>query len=377
MALSFTIVSDYINQLLQQLHLTVDPIVGQLIAALIIFTIFVIVGWIVYFIFKHYFSKWAKKTKTTLDDEIIRNTKKPVYLFVILLGCYYAIDQFTTLDVYASILTQIFLILEILLIAFTITRVINVFIVWYAEQKVKRGNGTISGNILIVFKKLLHAIVYIFAFLFILYISKVDLSGALVGLGVGGIAIAFALQNVLADAFSAFSIYFDRPFEIGDFIVIGDNAGTVTNISMKSTRIKLLQGEELVISNRSILDNSIHNYKKLQKRRVIFSIGVTYGTPVEKLRKIEVIIREIIGNCHLCEIDRIHFKEFGAFSLNFEIVYFINSSDYNKYMDIQQQINFGIAEAFEKENIEIAFPTQTIFINSQPTDDNNKNLINS
>lgn len=372
MPLSFTIISDYINQLLQQSNFNVDPIIGQSIAAIIIFSAFVIIGWIVYFIFKHYFSKWAKKTKTTLDDEIIRNTKKPVYLFVILLGCYYAIDQFTTLDVYASILTQIFLILEILLIAFTITRVINVFVVWYAEQKVKRGNGAISGNILIVFKKLLHAIVYIFAFLFILYISKVDLSGALVGLGVGGIAIAFALQNVLADAFSAFSIYFDRPFEIGDFIVIGDNAGTVTNISMKSTRIKLLQGEELVISNRSILDNSIHNYKKLQKRRVVFTIGVTYSTSIKKLKKIESLIREIAENCQLCEVERIHFKEFGPFSLNFEVVYYINSSDYNRYMDIQQQINFGIAEMFEKENIEIAFPTQTIILNADSTQLNKK-----
>ena len=131
---------------------------------------------------------------------------------------------------------------------------------------------------------------------------------------------------------------------------------------MKSTRIKLLQGEELVISNRTILDKSIHNYKKLQKRRVVFSIGVTYETALKKLKKIESIIRDIIDNCQLCKIDRIHFKEFGAFSLNFEVVYFIDSSDYNKYMDIQQQINFGIAEAFEKENIDIAFPTQTILL---------------
>jgi small-conductance mechanosensitive channel len=131
---------------------------------------------------------------------------------------------------------------------------------------------------------------------------------------------------------------------------------------MKSTRIKLLRGEELVISNKSILDKSIHNYKKLQKRRVVFTIGVTYNTSVEKLKKIETIIRQIIGKCKICEVDRIHFKEFGAFSLNYEIVYFIDSADYNQYMNVQQDINFGIAEAFEKEGIEFAYPTQTIIL---------------
>lgn len=355
-------IAEFINELLKQSKINVDPIVGQLIAAFIIFAFSIIAGWIVYHVFEHYFSKWAK-TKTTIDDEIIRNLKKPIYFLVVLIGFYYAIDQLTALDVYSVILLQIFLVVEILLVAFIITRVVNVLVSWYVERTIRNGKKAVSSNILIIFKKLLHAVVYIFAFLVILYVSKVDLSGALVGLGVGGIAIAFALQNVLGDAFSAFSIFFDRPFEIGDFIVVGDDAGTVTHISMKSTRIKLLRGEELVISNRAILDKNIHNYKKLQKRRVVFAIGVTYGTPIEKLKKMEGIIREIIGKCQLCQIDRIHFKEFGAFSLNFEVVYFIDSSDYNKYMDIQQQINFGIAEAFEKEGIEIAFPTQTIILN--------------
>jgi small-conductance mechanosensitive channel len=353
---------EYINSLFQESGVPVNPIVGQIIATVIFFAIAVIVGWIVYHIFEHYFSRWAKKTKTTLDDEIIKNVKRPIYFLVILIGLWYAVDQLTFLDIYSIYVGYIFLAAEIFLTAYIITRVINIFVSWYVERMVRKGKPQVSNSILIVFKKTLQAIVYIFAFIAILYISKIDLSGALVGLGVAGIAIAFALQNVLGDAFSAFSIYFDRPFEIGDFIVIGDDAGTVTRISMKSTRIKLLRGEELIISNRTILDKSIHNYKKLQKRRIVFSIGVTYGTPLKKLKKIESMIREVIGNCKLCQIDRIHFKEFAAFSLNFEVVYFIDSSDYNKYMDVQQQINFGIAEAFEKENIEIAFPTQTIFL---------------
>jgi len=363
MALSSNTISEYINNLLKQMNFSFDPLVGQLIAAFILLLISIVVGLIVYHIFEHYFSKWAKKTKTTIDDEIIKNVKRPVYFLVLLIGFWYAVDQLIFLDVYNVYIGYIFLTAEVLLVAYIITRVINVLVSWYAERLARKTKQGVSTNILIIFKRLLHAVVYIFAFLVLLYLSKIDLSGALVGLGVGGIAIAFALQNVLSDAFSAFSIFFDRPFEIGDFIVIGDDAGTVTHVSMKSTRIKLLRGEELVISNRAILDKSIHNYKKLQKRRIVFTIGVTYGTPIEKLRKIENMIREIIGKCQICEVDRIHFREFGAFSLNFEVVYFIDSADYNRYMDIQQLINFGIAEAFEKEDIEIAFPTQTIILN--------------
>ena len=354
---------DIINEILQERNLNFDPAVGQTIAAVIFFLLALIAGWIVYHVFEHYFSKWAKKTKTTIDDEIIKNVKRPIYFLVMLIGFWTAVDQLVFLDVYMAYTSFIFLVAEIFLIAYIITRFINVFLAWYVERKSKKTEKPVSTSILIVFKKFLHAVVYIFAFLMVLYVGKIDLSGALVGLGVGGIAIAFALQSVLSDAFSAFSIYFDHPFEIGDFIIVGDHAGTVTHVSMKSTRIKLLQGEELVISNKTILDRSIRNFKKLKKRRVVFSIGVTYDTPLAKLKKIPEIIQTIILNCEITEVDRIHFKEFGPYSLNFEIVYYVNTADYNKYMDTQHKINMGIKEAFEKEGIEIAFPTQTVFLN--------------
>ncbi|MEM4258451.1 MAG: mechanosensitive ion channel family protein [Candidatus Thermoplasmatota archaeon] len=353
---------EQINQIFRENNIIVDPVVGQGFAAFLLFAIALVFGWIVYHVFEHYFSRWAKKTKTTLDDEIIKNVKRPVYFLVILIGSWTAVDQLTVLDVYLTYTTFIFLAAEIFLIAYIITRVINVLLAWYVERKSKTADKPVSVNILVVFRKFLHALVYIFAFLTILYVGKIDLSGAVVGLGVGGIAIAFALQSVLGDAFSAFSIYFDHPFEIGDFIIVGEYAGTVTHISMKSTRIQLLQGEELVMSNRTILDKSIRNFKKLQRRRVLFSIGVTYDTPLSKLEKIPDIIRNIILQCELTTVDRIHFKEYGPYSLNFEIVYFVNTSDYVKYMDTQHKINMGIKAAFEKEGIEFAFPTQTIIL---------------
>ncbi len=358
---------DIINQLLRGNRININSFFGEGIAAAILFTLSLIIGWVVYHVFEHYFSRWAKKTKTSLDDEIIQNTKRPIYFFVIIVGFYYAIDQLSILKPFQYYITQIFLVAEVFLVAYIITRIINVILSWYAERIAKTGKKALSSNILIVFKKILHVFVYIFAFLYLLYVSKIDLSGAVVGLGVTGIAIAFALQSILGDAFSAFTIYFDRPFEIGDYVIIGNYEGTVTNISMKSTRLKLLQGEELIVSNKEITSGSLRNFKKMENRRVAFSIAVTYDTPLVKLKKIPALIKKIVETCDNVEFQRVHFKELGTFSLNFEIVYLLSNPDYVKYLDTQQTINYAIKEVFEKEKIELAFPTQTIMVNQSRT----------
>ncbi len=357
--------AEFFNEQLGEVGIDTSPLIGEIIVSIMIFAIFIILGWIVYRIFERYFTKWAKKTKTNLDDEILANIKKPIYFFVILVGAYYGLEFLSILEPYSTEVAFTFSIVEILLIAFIITRVVNVVITWYGEKRAKK---QMSEHILFVLKKIINAVVYLFAFLVILAVLKIDLSGIVVGLGVGGIAIAFALQNVLSDVFSAFSIYFDKPFEIGDYIVVGDHSGTVKKIGMKSTRVQLLQGEELVLSNSVLTSTSVRNFKKMRKRRISFSFGVTYATPTNKLKKIPDIIRDIIDGDKLeyvDKLDRVHFTEFGDFSLNFNIVYYLKTKDYAKYMDTKQEINFAIREAFEKEGIEMAFPTQTIFLNKE------------
>jgi len=354
--------SQVINQLLRDGKIILDPLVGELVAAFIFFGVAVIIGFVVYHFIERYLTKLAQKTATTLDDEIIKNVKRPIYYLVMLVGFYYGVYQITALNTYQRQIEFVFLALEVFLVAFIITRVINVFVAWYAERKEKQEGQPLSKSILVVFRKLLHAVVYIFAFIALLFLGHVDLSGALVGLGVGGIAIAFALQNVLGDAFSAFSIYFDRPFEIGDYIVIGEFGGVVTHVSMKSTRLKLVTGEELVISNRTILDKNIQNFKKLQQRTFIFKVGVRYDTPVEKLRKIHGLLSDIIASCPKATVNRIHFKTLANSSLDFEVMYTLDSPDYLLFLDTQEKINFGILEAFQKEGIELAYPTQTILL---------------
>lgn len=359
--MSFTAnAAEYINELLNQIGIS-NPLAGQFVLSLIYFVLAILVGMIVYQIFERYFANWAKKTKTTLDDQILSNIKLPIYLVVIVIGVYYAFTPLKILDPFLFEIRLIFSIIEILLVSFAITRVINVLVAWYGERKREREKD-VSNHILFLLKRVLHIVVYIFAFLFVLWTFDINLSGAIVGLGVGGIAIAFALQNVLSDLFSAFTIYFDRPFEIGDFVILGSDMGTIKKIGMVSTRIQTLQGEELVVSNQELVTTRIRNFKQMEQRRIVFGLGVIYATPLTKLKKIPGIIKEIINSIDIAYVDRVHFKEFGNFSLNFEFVYYIRSKDYNVYMNTQQEINFKIKEAFDKEGIEMAFPTQTLFV---------------
>jgi len=340
-----------------------DRLYAEVIISTLIFIGFIILGWIIVQVFEHYFLRWAKKTKTKLDDEILKNVKKPIYILVIFFGIFFLLENLSILDQYQDILRIVFVFLQVFLVAFIITRIINVFFAWYADRRARKKD--ISQHILFVFKAVINAIIYVIALFAILAILNIDLSGIALGGAVTAVVIGFALQSVLSDFFSAFSIYFDRPFEIGDFIVVGEYAGTVKKIGMKSTRVELLQGEELVLPNKELTSTSVRNFKKMNKRRITFTFGVTYDTPLKKLKKIPDIIKNIIDPDkleYINKIDRVHFIKFADFSLNFEVVYYLKTKDYNKYMDTQQEINFAIKEAFEKEGIEMAFPTQTIFL---------------
>ncbi len=341
--------------------LQTNQFTSEILASVTIFLIVALVGGVAYIIFGRYFSKWAQKTETTLDDDILNAVKSIIIISIVILGIEYALAPLSLLQPYNETLTGVFTVMQIFLGAFGVTRISNIVADWYATRTALV-TGKNSHHLLFLLKKVIQVIVYVAAFLLILVIFNVDLTGAVVGLGVGGIAIAFALQNTLSDFFSAFSIYFDRPFEIGDFIIVGEYSGTVKNIGVKSTRLKLLQGEELVISNKELTSTSVRNFRKLEKRRVTFTIGVAYDTPLEKLRGIPEIITSIIKNVDSADVERVNFTEFGDYSLKFFVIYYINSADYGKYLDTQQAINFAIKGAFDRENIEIAFPTSAVYV---------------
>jgi small-conductance mechanosensitive channel len=190
----------------------------------------------------------------------------------------------------------------------------------------------------------------------------INVTSLIAGLGIGGVAVALAIQNILGDLFASLSIVLDKPFVIGDFLMIGDFMGSVEYIGLKTTRIRSLSGEQLVFSNSDLLGSRIRNYGRMFERRVVFSIGVTYQTPRERLKLIPEIIREAIESKSKTRFDRCHFMKYGDYALMFETVFYVLSPDYNAYMDIQQAIYFEIHERFEQEQIEFAYPTQKLFV---------------
>jgi small-conductance mechanosensitive channel len=194
-----------------------------------------------------------------------------------------------------------------------------------------------------------------------------DVSSLVAGLGVGGIAIALALQNVLGDLFASISILLDKPFVVGDAISVGEFNGTVEQIGIKTTRLKSVNGEQLIMGNSDLAHSRIRNFKRLQERRNVFTIGVTYQTPREKLERIPAMLKEIIEKTHQVRFDRAHFAKFGDWSLVFEAAYFVQHPDYLSFMDAQQAVNFELLKRFEKEGIDFAYPTQTVVQSQPPT----------
>jgi small-conductance mechanosensitive channel len=190
----------------------------------------------------------------------------------------------------------------------------------------------------------------------------VDITALVAGLGIGGIAVALALQNVLGDLLASLSITLDQPFVLGDFLIVGEHMGSVENIGIKSTRLRSLTGEQIVMSNADLLSSRVRNYGRMYERRIVFSLGVTYETPRAKLERIPVLLREIVEAQEGVRFDRAHFAKYAACSLDFEIVYYVKSPDYGRYMDAQQAINFRIHEAFESLGVQFAYPTQTLRI---------------
>ena len=202
-------------------------------------------------------------------------------------------------------------------------------------------------------------------------IPGVEITALVASLGIGGIAVAIAVQNVLADLFASLSIVLDKPFAIDDFIIVDNHMGSVEYIGLKTTRLRSLSGEQLIFSNSDLLKSRIRNYKRMAERRVAFSIGVVYQTTHDKLGKIPDIIRQIIELQESVRFDRAHFQGFGESALNFEIVYYVLSPDYGVYMDIQQAINLAIYERFEQQKIAFAYPTRTLQV--QTIDGRNQN----
>lgn len=304
-------------------------------------------------------SRLATRTRSHVDDVVIGTLQATRMFFLLAVALYASAQALDLPKSYAKPLDLGILTVFFLQGGLWVQAAIRHSLrYWQIRRAESPGAQTLAGAINFLAQLLIWSLVFIMA----LSNFGVKIGAIITGLGVGGIAAALAVQSILGDLFASLALYFDTPFDIGDFIVTKDQKGTVEKIGLRSTRVRALSGEQLIFPNADLANSIIQNFKRMDERRIQFDIGVTYGTPYEKLKQIPEFIKKAIENAGKTRFDRSHFKEFGNSALTFETVYFVLSSDYNEYMDKQQAINVAIYKRFEDEGIDFAFPTRTLHI---------------
>ena len=305
----------------------------------------------------------SEKTEARIDDLLASMLKRTNFYLMAVLALY-AGSSFLEFSADAKYwIGRIALFTILIQVAIWGDALITYFIQNYQERHLKEGADRVTTlrAISFVVRLVLFSIILLLA----LDNMGVEIDTLIASLGVGSIAVALAVQNILSDLFASLSIAFDQPFVIGDFIIVDEHLGTVEKIGLKTTRVRSLSGEQLVFSNNDLLSSRIRNYKRMGERRILFTFGVIYQTPIETLEAIPGWVREIVQAQEETRFDRTHFKSFGDFSLDFEAVYYVLSPDYSIYMDIQQSINLGLMKRFEQEGVEFAYPTQTLFVSKE------------
>jgi len=306
----------------------------------------------------------AGRTVSGVDDlvvELARRTRR----WLLLLTVIYLGSQFLNLPhrLDAALRTAAVLAVLIQLALWALTGIDF----WVARARVQRlaedaASVSLIGLLAFIGKAVLATVVL----LLILDNVGVNVTALVAGLGVGGIAVALALQNILGDLLASLSIVLDKPFVLGDTINLGELTGTVESVGLKTTRLRSATGEQIVISNGDLLKSRIRNLKRMTERQVTLTFGVVYGTPAAALASIPGLVREIVEAQDQVRFGRAHLKRLAEWSLEFEAAYAVLSPDYNLYMDRQQAITLALLRRLEDAGIALAFPTRTVHFAGEP-----------
>ncbi|WPC65039.1 mechanosensitive ion channel family protein [Rhodoferax ferrireducens] len=314
----------------------------------------------------HHLERVAKTTDTVIDDFLVEVLSATRILLVAATGVYLGTHFLTLPAALEKFFDRAFITLIILQAGFWANRGLMFWLKHRFSQGEKEDEGA-RAMTLSLLSFLGRVVVWVLVLLLMLDNLGLNVTALVTSLGIGGIAVALAVQNILGDLFASLSIAIDKPFVIGDFVIVDDLMGSVEHVGLKTTRIRSLGGEQIIFSNNDLLKSRIRNYKRMQERRAVFAIAVTYDTPAEKLEQIAALIQQAIEAQADARFDRAHFKSFGQSSLDFEAVYYVLKPDYNVFMDVQQAINLQLARRFAEHDIKFAFPTQTLYLNRSPS----------
>lgn len=308
---------------------------------------------------------WAEKTSITWDNALVNALRVTRWSLVAVVALGPASQELTLGPLTERWMNGLAMVALSLQIGLWVGAFLDAWILNTREQALQNDPSTTSA--LSVLSFLARVVLWSVLLLMVLDNLGFDVNTLVAGLGIGGIAVGLALQNILGDLFASLTIVLDKPFQVGHFIVVDEFSGTVEHIGLKATRIRSLSGEMLVFSNADLTKARLRNYKFMQERRIVFKFGVTYDATPEQLEKISLILREIIEGTEQARFDRAHFAAFGDSSLDFELVYWMLTADYTAYMDVQQAINLGLMRRLQQEGVSFAFPTRTLVFDTERT----------
>ncbi len=309
----------------------------------------------------------SKKTTTDVDDVIIDALSSIRAWVYTLVSFYIALQFFMLPELVQKGLTAVVL----FAVVWQCIEIALCFVEYGAMrflEKDEDGDGEVDPNSATashLVTLIARIALWAFGIIFVLSNLGIEVTSLIAGLGIGGIAVAFALQGVLSDLFASFSIYADKPFRIGDYIVLGADSGTVEKIGVKTTRLRTLQGEELVVSNAELTTARVQNFKKMQERRSSVQFGITYETPHEKVKEINGVVARIFEAIDGARLDRVHFTTFADSALLFDVVFYVESPEYAVFLDKQEQFNFELMDKFAEMGIDFAYPTQTLYLKKE------------
>jgi small-conductance mechanosensitive channel len=330
------------------------------IAALVMFTVAYFALGLVKRIVVRQLRRFSSGTETYVDNAIAVALSRTRTWFLVIVSVWAAAFFVTVPEALGALIGRVVILVVLLQIAIWVNSAIIAWREEYGDRMLEEDAAAVTTMRALTF--LARMILWSVVLLVVLDNLGFEITAMIAGLGVGGIAVALAVQNILGDLFASLSIVLDKPFVVGDFIIVGELLGTVEHVGLKTTRVRSLSGEQLVFSNSDLLNSRIRNFKRMQTRRIVFEFGVVYQTPLERLREIPGVVQEIIEAQEDTRFDRAHFKAYGDFALDFEVVYHVLSADFNVYMDIQQAINFAMYERFDEMGVSFAYPTQTLFL---------------
>lgn len=305
---------------------------------------------------------FAGTTRGYWDDVIASGLAATRSWLVVLMAAFLGSTALTTSDTVGQILQSVAAVALLLQAGLWVSAGLTTWVMARSEATIDDDPAQVMTlNVIGIFLRL---VIWSMVLLLALENLGIDVTALIAGLGIGGVAVALAAQNILGDLFASVSIALDKPFVLGDFVTVGDFQGTVESIGLKTTRMRSLSGEQVVFSNTDLLDSRLRNFGRMYQRRVLLEVGVTYQTPRELLSEIPEIIRDAVERRGGDDVrmDRSHLATYGDSAIEFEAVYHVLSPDYVLHMDIKQDVYLAIHAAFDERGIDFAYPTQTVFV---------------